>query len=846
MADLQELLQQIRHAEGLGENITLWRTLQARAGTYGDWPGDVDRRLVDTLGEQGIGRLYIHQSLAVERILAGHDVVVVTPTASGKTLCYNLPVLQMLLREPASRALYLFPTKALAHDQLDNLRTRAEPLGLADGLAAYDGDTPAGRRSQIRRQARIIFSSPDMLHAGILPYHTRWRAFFAHLRYIVVDEIHQYRGVFGSHVANVLRRAARICRFYGSSPQFICCSATIANPRSLATKLIGREPTLVDTNGAPRGKQTLIFYNPPISNPQLGLRRSPSLEARELANHLLAQDIQTIVFTRSRLGTELLLRYLRQDAAALGRDPQAIHGYRGGYLPSDRRRIEGQLRAGAARAVVATNALELGIDISGLEACLMVGYPGTIASTWQQAGRAGRGLEDSAAFLIASSAPLDQYIVSHPDYFFQQSPEQALINPDNLYLLVDHLKCAAYELPFGQDEQYGQRHVDELLRLLEDSGLLRYDRGTWYWASEEYPAQEVSLRTADPRSVTIIAADGDGQTRTIGQIDRASVPLLVHESAIYMHNGEQYLVEELDWDGGLARVRPVVVDYYTRASQNTDIHVDRVLDETSHGDVQLARGEITVTSRVTSYRRLRLGTLENLGWGTVDLPEQQMRTFACWMTVSEQLVERLRVQGSWVGEQVTDRGPSWPRQRDLARRRDGFRCCLCNAPERPGQRHHVHHRVPFREFGWMPGQNETHIEANRLSNLMTLCPSCHRRAEQNVAVQSTLAGLGRVLRHLLPLYLMCDPHDIQVISYVQAPQTKAPTIFFIDSVPGGIGLVDELPTLIPELLHRAAERVRDCPCPSGCPSCIGPQQADGQAKQRVLQLAAALRRPFGD
>jgi DEAD/DEAH box helicase domain-containing protein len=445
------------------------------------------------------------------------------------------------------------------------------------------------------------------------------------------------------------------------------------------------------------------------------------------------------------------------------------------------------------------------------------------------------------AFLVASSSPLDQYIISHPAYFFGQSPEHALVNPDNLYVLLSHLKCALFELPLSCGEAYGAVDTGEVLRYLEEAGLARRSGDAWHWAGSSCPAYDVSLRTADPNSVTICEL-GEGEARrTIGELDRGSASMLLHEGAIYLQEGQQYLVESLDWEGGLALVRPVSVDYYTEASRSTRIHIERTLAETHSPTINLAHGEVTLTSRVTGYRRLRLGFQEHLGWGKVDLPEQQMLTSACWMTISEALVMRLRDEGWWVGEHVASRGPSWPAQRNLARRRDGYRCRWCGAPERSGHQHEVHHIVPFREFKWIPEQNENHLQANALPNLITLCPSCHRRAEQNVAVQSTLSRLGRVIGHLIPLLLMCDPSDVGIQTDVQDPQTGLPTLFIVDSIPGGAGLSEEVPSLFGELLARAAELVRDCGCVAGCPSCIGPvDERETKAKQQVLRLITAL------
>jgi DEAD/DEAH box helicase domain-containing protein len=837
---LQRLLEEFRVTGDLVTNVTAWRVLQPRPSQYGHIPGALDPRIVEMLARQGIHDLYTHQADALEQVFAGRHAVIVTPTASGKTLCYNLPVLNSLLSDHRARALYLFPTKALAYDQQHILQGQMNMLAERLSSATYDGDTPTQRRPHIRATAHVVLSNPDMLHTGILPAHARWQDFFAHLRFVVLDEMHQYRGIFGTHVANVLRRLRRICRFYGSQPQFICCSATIANPRDLAERLLGDSVSMVTDNGAPQGERNMVFYNPPLVNQEWGLRRSALQEARTIANRLLNHSVQTVVFARSRLSVELLVNMLRQDADSAGRDPLAIRGYRSGYLASERREIERGLRCGDVRCVVATNALELGVDIGSLAACIMAGYAGTIASTWQQAGRAGRGTEASVAFLIASSSPSDQYIISHPDYFFGQSPEHALLNPDNLHVLTGHIQCAASELPFQSSEAFGGENLADILSFLSEGGTLRESRGRWFWAGPADPARTISLRTADPNAITIVARS-EGEKHTIGQIDRPSAPLFLHEGAIYWHEGQQYLVESLDWESGMAYVRAVTADYYTEASQNTRIDIQHTTDETHTPQFGLAQGEVLITTRVSSYRKLRLGSLEHLGWGQVDLPEQQMLTAACWLTVSESLVERLRDEGWWVGEHVESRGPTWPRQRDRARARDHYRCRWCGAPERPGRSHDVHHIVPFREFGWRSGENSNDEQANQLSNLLTLCASCHRRAEQQVAVQSTLAGLGRVLGHLIPLRLMCDVADVGISADVQAPQTGVPTIFFYDRVPAGIGLSIEVAGLCYRLLDGAARLIHDCPCTMGCPSCIGTSATPNpKAKQQVLRLISAL------
>lgn len=819
------------------ENVTAWRILPPRPAVTAEVPEALHPRLKAWLAERSL-RLYSHQAEAVEKALAGESVVIVTPAASGKTLCYNLPVMDRFLRAPASRALYLFPTKALAHDQLHTLQGLVSDLGLACRPAAYDGDTPQSHRARLRQTAHILLTNPDMLHAGILPMHTQWRDFFAHLDYVVVDEMHTYRGIFGSHVANVFRRLQRLCAFYGSQPRFICSSATIGNPLELAERLTGQRMALVDRSGAPSWWKAIVFYNPPIVDARLGLRRPLVEEVRHQANWFLSRDLQMVIFCPSRRMVEQLVTYLRQDALEAGRDPSAIRGYRSGYLPQERRAIEEGLRKGEVRAVVATNALELGIDIGGLTVCLLAGYPGSIASTWQRIGRVGRTREASAAVLIASPEPLDQYIVSHPDYFFAQTPERALINPDNPYVLLSHLRCALYELPFEPGEALGQDQP--LLETLLESGQVREGRGRLFWAGTGYPSSDVSLRTASPDQISIVVPEEGGAFQPIGQMDRDSAPYWLHEGAIYLHEGEQYLVERLDWEAGVAQVRPVEVDYFTEASGTTRIDIEAVHQVHQRPLVTLSVGDVRLRTRVTTYRRIQWETLQHLGWGEVDLPEREMITEASWVALTDVFVEALSQKGLWE-EPAGSRGPDWPTQRDRARARDGYRCVRCGAVERPGRQHDVHHVIPFREFGWVPGENDRYREANRLTNLITLCPQCHRLVERQVAAQGALTGLGRLLRHLMPLFVLCDAEDVGVHAEAQAPQTGQPTLFVYDNVPGGVGLSVQLPDLFEPLLVRSKELISTCPCEAGCPSCIGASiHPDPRAKERVLALIEAL------
>ena len=636
-----EYIEKLRNDPFFMKNVTAWRVMPERKAVYGKYPESLDSRVIEVLRGKGIEKPYIHQSQAIEAAIAGRDFVVVTPTASGKTLCYNVPVLDSILKDESARALYLFPTKALSSDQVAELYSMIEDMGADVKAYTYDGDTPASARSAIRQAGHVVVTNPDMLHQGILPHHAKWVKLFENLRYVVIDEIHAYRGVFGSNLANVLRRLRRICAFYGSNPTFICCSATIRNPKELAETMTGREMLLIDQNGAPAGERHVVFYNPPVVNAQLGIRAGSIPETRNIAAGMLKAGVQNIVFARARLTVEVLVRYLKD----MVRDPLGnagkVRGYRGGYLPTQRREIERELRAGNITTVVSTNALELGIDIGQLDACVLCGYPGTIASTWQQAGRAGRRGSVSLLVVVANSSPLDQYIINHPDYFFEQSSEQALINPDNLYILLNHVKCAAYELPFEDGERYADlEDTPDLLGYLEDQSILRQVGGRYYWMAEEFPQAGINLRSASDQNFLIIDITDPKKHRVIGEMDRFTVPMLLHQYAIYMHEGTQYQVEKLDFDDKKGYVRRVDVGYYTDADLTTSLKVLDEFESEETGPWQRARGEVLVSSIVTVFKKIKFDTHENLGWGPVTLPELEMQTTACWWTLPDEMEAR--------------------------------------------------------------------------------------------------------------------------------------------------------------------------------------------------------------
>ncbi len=620
----------------LAGEITLDHLIPSTPATFAPLPADLRPELAAALTARGIERLYSHQADAYDAVRRGRHLVVVTPTASGKTLCYNLPVLQRLLENSDKRALYLYPTKALAQDQLAELGALKGGLPIDVRVDTYDGDTAPGRRTAIREAGHVVMTNPDMLHTGILPHHTRWRRLFSSLEFVVIDELHTYRGLFGSQVANVIRRLKRVCAFYGSNPTFICTSATIANPLQLAQRLLEEENIeLVARSGAPRGERRLIFYNPPLVSRDLGVRRSSMLEARRIAAPWIRAGVQTIVFCRSRLQVEVMLSYLRQDLAPRLDAARCVRGYRAGYLPLHRREIEAGLRHGEITGVVSTNALELGIDIGSLQAAVLVGYPGTIASTWQQLGRAGRR-SGSVGVFVASSSPLDQFIVRHPEYFLSSDPEEGLIDPDNLLLLAGHLQAGLFELPFEDEERLGHADVRDLLHLFEEDGSATHSAGRWFWSRQAFPAEEVHLRRIAADNVVIIDTS-QPRPQVIGEMDQFSAPVLLHEEAVYLHEGAQFHVDRLDWDEKKAYVHPVEVDYYTDALASVKVQVlDTFFGPDGRG-LSRHHGELKITSLASMFKKIRFHTHENIGSGPIHLPEQTLHTTGYWITVDEDL-----------------------------------------------------------------------------------------------------------------------------------------------------------------------------------------------------------------
>lgn len=840
---IENLLQRWQSDSSIAENIVYNHLQVARIPRWREFPNDVAPELVQALRSHGIQRLFDHQADSWDALQSGSNLVVVTGTASGKSLCYNLPVVNELLRSFSATALYLFPTKALGYDQQRELRsilrsvseyTCKKDFAPAPFTQAeiYDGDTPASNRSRVRNEARIVITNPDMLHSGILPHHTLWSRFFKGLRYVVIDEMHIYRGVFGSHTANLIRRLKRIAAFYGSFPQFILTSATIANPKDLAESLIEEPVVMIDQDGSSHGEQHFLLYNPPVVDRRTGLRKSALSESLRLSDDLLTQDIQILLFTRTRRSVEIALRQFRHKVST----DNDIRGYRSGYLPSERRKIEQDMRSGQARAVIATNALELGVDIGGMDAVILIGYPGTISATRQQIGRAGRRDRFSLGILVASANPLDQYLIKHPEFLLGRSPEMALVNPDNLLILLQHIRCASFELPFSDEERFGNVSIDllkELLQLLEESGVLHYSTGRYYWTADQYPAQDISLRSGSGRRIALLETSETGQQRMIGEVDFESAAWMVHPQAIYMHEGRSYEVTDLDLDKARAHLQPVDLDYFTEAKRDTSIQCIQELRSAQMPGCSIHYGEVLVTTRVTGYRRIRWFTNENVGSYPLDMPPSELRTTAFWAVIDEETISQLRKAGLWNNDD-NNYGPAWNRIRLAVRQRDHFTCQLCGQLERD-QALHVHHKIPFRQF-------TDPVEANRLDNLITLCPTCHQMVETNVRIRSGLSGLCYVLHNLAPIIVMCDINDLGSISDVQSPLAMGqPALVLYDQVPAGIGLTEAIYQQYPDLLSRANELVQSCDCEDGCPACVGPAGENGVGgKEETLALLSIL------
>lgn len=743
------------------DRITGELILPAQPGRYAPLPTTLDARLRQALEARGIRRLYSHQMAAWDAVREGRHVVIVTPTASGKTLCYNLPVLHAALTQQA-KALYLFPTKALSQDQVAEISELNAAGELGVRAYTFDGDTPGDARKAVRTRGDIVVSNPDMLHQGILPHHTKWAQFFENLRFVVIDEMHTYRGVFGSHVANVMRRLRRVCRFYGSDPVFILSSATIANPAELAAQLIGADVRAITQSGAPQGERQLLLWNPPVINPDLGIRASARSQSTRIARLATKSGLKNIIFAHSRLMVEVLTKYLKDVFDHDPRKPPRVVAYRGGYLPTERRDAERKLRAGEIDCVIATSALELGVDIGALDVCVLNGYPGTIAATWQRLGRAGRRQRTSLGVLVASSQPLDQYIVRNPEFFLGASPEHARIAPDQLLILLDHIRCAAFELPFTESERFGAENLVELLGYLEEEGIVHREGTRWHWTADSYPANSVSLRSVANGNFVVIDITG-GKQEIVAEVDYAGAAMTVYEGAIYMIQASPYQVERLDWNGRKAYVRRTRADYYTDAIDYTRLKILADFERDPQTQSETARGEVHVVRRVAGYKKIRYYTHDNIGYGNINLPDHEMHTTAVWWQVEPGALAQAFPQ----------------RQQAL----DGFL----------GAAYAMHHVAALltmsepQDLGRAVGDGDATWFAT---------VGAHGRGQLRNA-----AGEER---------------------NIDAQERFRPAVFLYDNYPGGVGLSAPLYDWRAQVVNDARALVAACGCRFGCPSCVGP------------------------
>src|SRR6266481_5488368 len=777
---IRELLDELLTSLETGPLISAVRHFEAKPAVFAPFPSSLDPRIVEALKARGVEQLYSHQAKAVEAVAKGEHLVVVTPTASGKTLCYNLPVLQALVQQPDARVLYLFPTKALAQDQLAELTELAKSLPDMR-MFTYDGDTPQDARRSVRARANLVLTNPDMLHSGILPHHTKWVNLFQNLKYVVIDELHAYRGVFGSHLANVLRRLKRICRHYGSTPQFIMASATIANPKELAEGLSGEAVTELTESGAPAGEKIFICYNPPVVNPELGIRAPYLGEAAKLTARFLKQKVPTIVFCQSRLATEVVLASVKKAVEDRTGDSGMVRGYRGGYLPLRRREVEQGLRSGEVLGVVTTSALELGIDIGHLDMAVLAGYPGTIASMWQRAGRAGRRTGESAAVMVATSSPMDQYLAAHPDYLFGAPPEHARINPENPFILINHVKCAAFELPLGADEAFGS-DVSSHLAALEAEGVLHRAGEHFHWSSETYPADHISLRTVPSDNFLVIDTTARDQQQVkrrqiIAEVDWKSAFAMIYPKAIYMVENKPFEVQKLHYREDkkkVAYVKKVVVDYFTDAVSAKGVWILQRFTKQETPGLVAEQGEVLVAEKVVGFKKIKLGTMENVGSGEVELPQQEMQTTSAWLTVSPALLAEVS-----------------PHRDELV---DGLRALT-----------------------------------RLLHSLATIVLLCDIRDIGAWLGDGTPSAEGQVVTR-----------ETMRAQLVQGDEFTL-TMYLYDNQPGGIGLAERIFEVLPELLPRGLETLESCACPAGCPSCVGPVNEVGRrAKPVALSLLKRL------
>ncbi len=788
------------------------------------FPDSLSELTINVLKNTGIHSFYQHQYQAVQACLEGKHIAISTGTASGKSLCFLAPIINSIVNDKNSCSIMLYPTKALCHDQKVQLTNYLDFLYNLSSVqiqcGVYDGDTVREERKRIRENGRIILSNPDMFNIGILPNHTEWSRVFSNLKYVIIDEVHTYRGIFGSHFTNLIRRFKRICHFYGSHPQFILCSATISNINEFSEKLIEEPVTIIDIDTSQKADRHFLVYNPPFVNKELGIRRSYIQESIRLLSYFKETGLQILFFARSRKVVEMVYTYLERKEENL----ENVRTYRGGYLASTRRITEQEMKKGNIQAVIATNALELGIDIGGIDIVILCGYPGTIAGTRQQSGRAGRRNKTALTIMITTSDPLEQYLANHPDYLFEKSPEQALIEPNNPYILLSHLSSAVFELPFKIDENYGDLSSEQLnfwLNLLQRMNKAKLSSNKYYWISEKYPAEDISMRVADPTQFVLI---NDGII--IGKIDKQSAFWMAHPGAVYLQEGNIYLVESLNIEKGQIILCLEDPGYYTEHMTKTEVEVIEIIKIENIASSTRFYGKLKVTNIITGFRKLHWVTREILDYGTLDLPPSTLLTTGYWFNISSDIIDDLKKENLWL-EDVNKYGKEWENIRQKILIRDEFTCQSCGVSNPP--RLEIHHKTPFKLY-----RNVNH--ANEFNNLISLCPSCHHEAEAMVKIQSGLSGLSYLLHNLAPLFLMCEKNDIGIHKEsIAVFADQAPCILFYDSVPGGIGLSEKLFSHHIQLLKESKKINNECSCTDGCPSCTGAVAENGWGAKSIVK-----------
>jgi len=823
------------------DNISHVHITKAFSGNFEDYPSFLNPNLIKLLQNLGISKLYSHQAQAINEVNQGNNIVVTTGPSSGKSLIFIIPMLNHLFNSNPANTLLLFPTKALAYDQYNHINKflefgSKEPFKsnkLINKINVYDGDTPIEKRSIIRKNSQIILTNPDMLHLGILPNHMLWEKYFENLQYIVLDEAHYYRGIFGSHIANVLRRLKRILTLYNQKPVFICTSATIGNPLEFLNSLVEEEFSHIHYDSSPKGRKLITFYNPPVINEDLGIRKSCQSVTLNIIQDFLHNNTPTLVFQGTRKEVEKSLKALSEIEGN-----KEFASYRSGYLAADRRNIEDKFRSGKIQVLFSTNALEMGIDIGGLKSVILTGYPGSIASTLQQIGRAGREQNESIAILVASSNPIDQYIIKRPEYLLLNNPEKALINPNNFNILLNHLKLSISEISFIEGEKFGNLDWDQIKlvinQLLENGNILKI--GNKY-ISDKNNSNSLPFSLRNMSSITMKLINiTKGKDLLIGDIDYASSLWMVHPQAIYFHLGDQFRVSEINFENHEVYLLENNSNYFTEPKIEKTYEVIEVFLERNFGYFQLNFGNIRITQKVSGYKEILWENRQVIGEYELDLPETILETEAFWFSLPDELINVLISEKKWLNHS-NDYGPGWNEYSKNIRKRDNFTCQNCGAVERNSS-FHVHHKRPIKLFS-------TIEEANIPSNLITLCPTCHRKAEIQVRVRSGMAGLAFLLNNLAPVFIMSSPGDLSVIIDSKNTITGIKnSIILYDNMAFGLGLSKEIFQNFDHILLEMYQHVKSCGCFQGCPSCVGPISDEGYGGKgetiRILELLTDL------